>query len=291
PVNPGGRGFQQIVPHHGTIMRVSKDGSRLDVVATGVRAPNGIGVGPDGTITSGDNEGTWVPACRISTTRNGTFFGCMDLAHRDPAPAIYDDPVCWLPMSVDNSGGGQVWVPDGTWGPLAGALLHQSYGQCNVYLVLQQEVEGHVQGGAVRIPAEFASSQMRGRFHGGELYTVGFKGWQTRAVQDTAFQRLRRTDLPLRMPLGMQVFADGIELSFSDPLDEETATDPESWEIEIWNYLWSSEYGSPEVKPSEPEKKVRAGEKNRDTLRVERAELADGGRRVFLAVSGLTKVM
>ena len=57
PVNPGGRGFMKIVPHHGTILKVSKDGSSIETVATGLRAPNGIGVSPTGVITSGDNEG------------------------------------------------------------------------------------------------------------------------------------------------------------------------------------------------------------------------------------------
>ena len=291
PVNPGGRGFQQIVPHHGCVVKVSKDGSTLEVVATGVRAPNGIGVSPTGVITSGDNQGTWMPACRLNTTQNGTFWGCTDLAQTDPRPTTYDEPICWMPMSVDNSSGGQVWVPEGTWGPLAGSLLHQSYGQCNVYLVLQQEQAGRVQGGVVRIPADFASSQMRGRFHGDALYTVGFKGWQTRAAQDTAFQRVRMQDAPLRMPVGMEVGDGKIQLTFSDVLDPETANDPESYEIEIWNYLWCEAYGSPEYKPSEPEKKVREGEKNRDVLTVTGATLGADGKTVTLTVDGLQKVM
>ncbi|HIE71645.1 MAG TPA: hypothetical protein EYP98_16540, partial [Planctomycetes bacterium] len=46
PVNPGGRGFMKIVPHHGTILKVSRDGSTIETVATGMRAPNGMGVSP-----------------------------------------------------------------------------------------------------------------------------------------------------------------------------------------------------------------------------------------------------
>jgi hypothetical protein len=291
PVNPGGRGFQQIVPHHGCVMKVSKDGSTLEVVATGVRAPNGIGVSPTGVITSGDNQGTWMPACRLNTTQNGTFWGCTDLAQSATPPSAYDEPICWMPMSVDNSSGGQVWVPEGTWGPLGGSLLHQSYGQCNVYLVLQQEQGGRVQGGVVRIPADFASSQMRGRFHGDALYTVGFKGWQTRAAQDTAFQRVRMQKAPLRMPIGMEVTKGAIQLTFAEALDPETANDPESYEVEIWNYLWCEAYGSPEYKPSEPEKKVREGEKNRDVLTVTSAKLGADGRTVTLQVEGLQNVM
>ncbi len=291
PVRPGGRGFEEIVPHHGTVMRVSKDGSKLEVIATGLRAPNGIAVTPDGVVTTGDNQGTWTPACRLNITTNGTFFGCEDTAHRDPAPKTYDPPICFFPMSVDNSSGGQVWIPEDTWGPLGGQLIHQSYGQSADYLVLRQVQDGITEGGVVRLPCQFDSSQMRGRFHDGDLYVSGFKGWQTNAVKETAFQRVRRTDAPLHLPIGMRVCQKGVELTFSDPLDAETAGDPESYGMQIWNYAWTEAYGSPEFKPSDPEKRVEEGVENRDTLKITAAKLAPDGRTVFLSVDGMQKVM
>ena len=291
PVNPGGRGFQKLVPHHGIIGRVSPDGATLDVVATGLRAPNGIGVSPDGVVTSGDNQGTWMPACRINISSNGTFWGCVDTAQRAERPTTYDEPICWLPMSVDNSGGGQVWIPKATWGPLGGMLIHQSYGQSSDLLVLTQMYEGMTQGSVVRIPANFESSQMRGRFHAGDLYTVGFQGWQTNAAKETAFQRVRRSEAPLRLPIACRYWQEGIELTFSDELGREVAIDPQSWEVEIWNYNWSEAYGSPEILPSDPQKKVKDGEKNRDRLTVTKAELSPDGRHVFLGIDGMRKVM
>ena len=113
PVKNGGRGFDEIMAQHGTLMRVSPDGAKLDVIATGFRAPNGIGVGPHGELTSGDNEGTWTPACKINWIKPGGFYGVVPLAHREVPPTDYDRPLCWLPKRVDNSGGGQVWVPRG----------------------------------------------------------------------------------------------------------------------------------------------------------------------------------
>jgi hypothetical protein len=116
PVKNGGRGFDEIMAQHGTLMRVSPDGAKLDVVATGFRAPNGIGCGPDGQLTTGDNEGTWTPACRINWIKPGGFYGVVPLAHRDPPPTDYDRPLCWMPKRVDNSSGSQVWVTSDKWG-------------------------------------------------------------------------------------------------------------------------------------------------------------------------------
>ncbi len=51
--------LKAVVPHHGTLLRVSKDGSKTDILATGFRAPNGVCVNPDGTFFLTDQEGFW----------------------------------------------------------------------------------------------------------------------------------------------------------------------------------------------------------------------------------------
>ena len=45
------------MPQHGTLLQVSKDGSKTDILATGFRAPNGVCVNPDGTFFLTDQEG------------------------------------------------------------------------------------------------------------------------------------------------------------------------------------------------------------------------------------------
>lgn len=300
PVNAGGRGFMKITPHAGTILELSADGEKLSVYATGLRAP--IGVGPDGQITSGDNEGTWMPRCRLNWIKRGSFNGCVPLAHRAEAPTSYDPPLCWLPFAVDNSSGGQVWVPDDRWGPMKGELLHLSYGQCKIYRVLRQEVDGVMQGGIAAMPMSFASSCMRARFSpaDGQMYVVGFRGWQTRATRLTAFQRVRRGKGALRMPSALRVVPGGVEIDFTCALDPETANDPESYSVQAWNYQWTSRYGSPEVSFKDPTKlDKKTGSYNRaakpaarDSLVVKSAKLlGSDGKRVRLEIPELTTVM
>lgn len=293
PVNPGGRGFMPIVPHHGTILKLSKDGTQLETFATGLRAPNGIGVSPTGVVTSGDNEGTYMPRCRLNYMEApGYYAGVKDTAHRSPAPDQPDLPLCWMPMEVDNSSGGQVWVTGKGWSDLQGRLLHLSYGTCSTYLVLEERVEGRIQGGVVRLPANFTSSCMRGRFHpiDGQLYVIGLQGWQTSAAKEGGFHRVRRTAAPLGLPIALRTCDRGVYLSFAEPLDAETASDPDSFGVEIWNYLYSPNYGSPELSVLHPERKVEQGKPNRDPLKVRSASLSKDGRTVFLAIDGMQPV-
>ena len=287
-VRAGGSGFEPRSPHQGCVLRVSKDGSKLDVYATGLRAPNGMGVSPTGQVTTGDNQGTWTPVCRINWVKQGGFYGVVDLAHRDPRPAQTDNPLCWLPTGIDNSAGAQVWVTSDKWGPFQGHLLHTSYGQCALFKVLHEDAgNGEVQGGVVRFPLKFDSGVMRGRVNpkDGQVYLAGLKGWQTNAAKDACFQRVRYTGKPANMPTGLKIKETGVEITFTDPLDAETANDADSYGVEQWNYVWSGEYGSPEVSAADPSKKEH------DTVEVKSAKLSADGKTVFLEIPGIRPVM
>ncbi|MGH7177809.1 MAG: DUF6797 domain-containing protein, partial [Tepidisphaeraceae bacterium] len=288
PVRPGGRGWQTITDHNGTILKVSKDGSKLEVFATGVRAPNGMGAGPNGEISVADNEGTWTPACRLSIVHKGDFLGVVDLSKRSTNPTDYDRPLCWLPHEdVDNSSGGQVWVTSDNWGPFKGEMLALSYGKCCLFKVLKEEVDGQVQGGVVQFPLKFDTGVCRARFNpiDGQLYLTGLRGWQTDAVKDGALQRMRYTGKPVNMPTGLHVREDGIEISFTRPIDRASAADVENYSIERWNYLWSQAYGSPEFSVENPK------QKGHDPMEVESATVLADGKSVFLKIDDLKPVM
>src|SRR6185295_3644043 len=192
----GGPNFDVVTPHNGCFFKLSKDGAKLDIVARGLRAPNGIGVGPNGELTSGDNEGSWVPICPINEIKPGGFVGVVPEGWPDkPPPEKRDPPICWLPFHMDNSAGAQVWVTSDKWGPFKGEMLHLSYGMSSLFHVMTERVNGVLQGGVARFPLQFATGINRARFNAkdGQLYLTGLKGWQTTAARDGAFQRVRFT--------------------------------------------------------------------------------------------------
>ena len=279
-------------PHGGTLCKVAADGSSLEVYATGYRHANGLGIGPDGTITSADNEGNWTPVTRVDIVEKGAFLGHVPTAHLDVEPTDPGRPLCWLPRVVDNSAGGQAWVPEGHWGPLAGELLHLSYGQCTALLILKEQVNGVWQGGAVNLPLpEFLSGVCRGRFRtagtgaDGHLYVCGTDGWSTSAAEDGNLQRVRYVGGPLLIPTALNIHEDGIRLSFAEPLDRELVAHPQRYAVNVWTYHWTKDYGSADYSAADPTKE------GRDKLNVTAATVSEDGRSVFLAVDGLKPVM
>ncbi len=268
------------------VIRVSPDGRYREVVGTGYRNPNGLGVSPDGDITIAPQEGTWTPSSGIFEVRPGSYGGFGGPKVQSGRPLGYDPPICWIPRRLDNSSGGQVWVTSDTWTPLEGKLLHLSYGQCTVHLVLREEVYSVAQGGTIKLSPQFESGVCRGRFSpfDGQLYVSGLRGWTTSATQDGCFQRMRYTGKPVHLPTGVGTLKNGLTLTFSDLLDPESAEDPDNYFAEQWNVTYRPEYGSPEFKISNPK------EEGRDPVDVESATLLEDGRTVFLEIPGIQPV-
>jgi hypothetical protein len=238
-------------PTGGCLLRVSKDGSKMDVFATGFRHPIGLAVSPEGKISGADQEGNWMPATRLDFYKQVGFYGDMRTHHRPVPPKIYDEPYLWLPKEADNSAGGQVWVPKGQWGALGGHMLHLSYGRCKAYAILPDG--DRFQGAAVDLGLTFLSGSARARFQGNDLYVVGLRGWQTAAKKDGCLQRVRYTGKPFPFPVGYHVEPDGVTLTFDHPLDPKSV-EASHFKVSRWNYHWSADYGSKHWSVAEPNK-------------------------------------
>ena len=293
PVNPGGRGFEKLTQNAGCIMKVSADGKHAEVYATGLRAPNGMSMGPNDQMTVSDNQGTWMPACRISFVTKGSYLGVPDTSHMTPKPDNYGNPICWFPYvdgdytQGDNSSGGAAWDTTGKWGPMDGRLIHLSYGTCSIFETLFENIDGIWQGGVVRFPLDFDSGLMRARFNAvdGQLYVAGLKGWQTRAAKDGCFQRVRYTGKPVHMPTELHVLKGGLSITFTSPVDPETAKDPDNYSVEQWNYIFSEDYGSPDVSRDNPKKK------GHDTVDISGIDLSPDQKTITLRIADLKPVM
>ena len=126
----GRHALPALVPHHGTLLKVSKDGTKTEILATGFRAANGVCLNPDGTFFVTDQEGFWTPKNRINLVEKGGFYGNMwgytDIT--DTSDAAMKQPLCWITNDFDRSPAELLWVPAKTWGPLDGSLLNTSYG-------------------------------------------------------------------------------------------------------------------------------------------------------------------
>jgi hypothetical protein len=86
------------------------------------------------------------------------------------------------------------------------------------------------------------------------------------------------------LPSKFSIHADGIELSFDEPLDPATLQADDAIRVEQWNYRWSSTYGSYHYSVAEPK---RVGH---DIVAAGPARLSADGRELFLPIADLAPV-
>lgn len=310
PVLSGGRGFAPWTEHNGSVLKVSADGETLERFASGLRAPGGIGIGPNGEVTTGENEGSWVPRCKITWSSPGSFHGVVPSVWEGKtyvkplpgAPTDYEKPLVWMPYDVDNSSGSQIWVPaDSAWGPThRNEMLHFSYGKSSIFRVMRDEVNGQVQGAVYKLPIDLGIPAQRGKFHprSGALYVMGLRGWQTNG--GTGFQRVRYLGEASPTPVGLKAFANGVVVEFSDELDGATVEDARRFAVKKWNYVWGPQYGSGRFSIDHRDEALEQWARevpskgvvnNVDQVAVRAASLLPDGKSVFLYIPHMTKAM
>ncbi|MEL6107773.1 MAG: DUF6797 domain-containing protein [Planctomycetota bacterium] len=267
------------------LVRVSADGQQAEVLATGFRNPDGVGLFPDGTVTVPCSEGGWTPAsmiCAVRPSRESStvpHFGYGGPRNGE-SPSL---PLVYLPRGLDNSSGGQAFVTSDQWGPLEGQKIHFSFGTGSHFLLLTEEVDSQLQGAVCPLPGEFRSGAHRGRFHpkDGQLYVTGMQGWGSYTPDDGCFERVRYTGDRVQLPTEFHVHQNGIRVSFSEQLDIESAERVGSHFAQTWNYRYSSAYGSPEFSTRQ------AGVRGHDTLRIASAHVLEDGKTLFLELPEL----
>ena len=238
-----------LVPHHGTLIKVTKDGEKTEIIANGFRAANGVCLNPDGSFFVTDQEGHWTPKNRVNWVTKGGFYGNMmgytDV--KDTSDSAMNQPLAWLTNSFNRSPGELVWTKSKKWGPLEGALLDISYGMGRVFVVLNEKVNGQLQGGEYALPIpDFPTGVMRGRFHpdDGQLYVCGMFAWAGNKRGNGGFYRIRHTGAPACLPTTLEASKGTLRMKFSEKLDKVTATSPSSYKLKTWSIKRTGGYGS-----------------------------------------------
>ncbi len=241
--------LKAIVPQHGTLLRVSKDGKKTDILATGFRAANGVCLNDDGTFIVTDQEGHWNPKNRINWVKQGGFYGNMFGYHdrTDSSNSAMEQPLCWITNVFDRSPAELLWVRSKKWGALNGKLLNLSYGYGKAYIVPHEEINNQKQGGMSPLPIpRFPTGIMRGRFNpvDGQLYLCGMVAWGSAQKQTGGLYRLRYAGKNAHVPIKLNATKTGMKITLSDPINKKSASDISRYTVKTWSLKRTANYGS-----------------------------------------------
>lgn len=256
-------GHYSPTPYRGCVVKITPDG-KLTPYACGFRQPNGLVLNAEGDLFATDNQGDWVGTSPLHHVTQGAFHGHpaslnWDPAFegRDPVEASIEElsrrrkmPAIQFPQ---NDMAGSVAQPlfdttGGRFGPYAGQLLVAEWTYPRILRVDLEKVAGEYQGACFILidgnGLRSGNNRMAFSPDGRSLYVA-----QTSRIWGSS-EGLQRVVWSGHVPmdiLNMRLTRTGFELTFTKPVDPETAKAPSNYSISHYYYLYHGKYGSPKT--------------------------------------------
>ncbi len=259
-------------PLRGSLVQVDIGTGQTEIIAGGLRTPDGIGLGLDGALLVTDNQGEWLPANKLIHVQQDGFYQFRSVPPWHPLDRPQaTPPAVWLPQGeIAASPTQPITLPE-TWGHFAGHVLFGDATFGGLQRAFLEESEGVVQG------AVFPFSQgFQHLFHRfaltpeGELYAGGIARGNDWDFIDrvSGLTRIRYTGQEVFEPLAARIRSNGLEIEFSLPLATGSGWDPASYFVTQWGYQATQTYGGAKVRYRQTE--------------VASATVSSDRRRVFL---------
>jgi len=255
------------IKYRGWVLKFTPQG-QLIPFAPGLRAPNGIGLSPDGEIFTTDNQGSYVACGWLMHVRQGDFLGHPSGLIDDPRFSepwkmpreellkLRKRPAAFLPHGVmGNSTSQPIWdTTGGKFGPFTGQILVGDVQNGRLSRVCLEKVGGEYQGAAIPLIYDrFGGGVNRLIFDSDGVLWVGFtgRGW-------AAGEGLKKVTYSGIVPpeiLNIRLLADGFRMTFTRPLDRKSAANPDLYSLRHFELAWQAAYGtapgqSTNVKPT-----------------------------------------
>ncbi|SKB59468.1 DUF7133 domain-containing protein [Maribacter arcticus] len=266
------------VKWRGWMLKISEDGT-MEPYATGFRSPAAFGLNKEGDIFYAENQGGWIGSGYITALEKGDFTSHpagLKWSGEEDSPVklkvgdIPDTgkpqfevaknipgiktPSVWIPhgyMGVSTSG--MLLDDKGGFGPFKDQIFVGDQGQSLINRVFLEKVKGVYQGAVFPFRKGFSSGVFRMCWGSDDSMFVGMtgRGWGSTGGELFGLQQLVwNGKMPFEIK-AIRAMPDGFELEFTQPVNEITARDADSYNLKTFTYEYHHEYGSPVINQGE----------------------------------------
>ena len=248
------------VPYVGWCLKMGPTGGKLEGFCSGLRAPNGWATfGPNQDLFVTDNQGEWVGTCKLNHLQRGKFYGFPSGYPAPEAeyslPKTFEPPAVWFPRKLSPSASGIAVITDERFGPFQGQMLVGDFQNGLVMRVALERVNGQWQGAVWPFVKGFLGAVNRLTMGpDGKLYVGGCKrAWSTAAPMEYSLERVSFTGKSPFEVKEVHAQPDGLELTFTQPVETTAATNVENYAVSQFGYRYWASYGSPEIDQEDKE--------------------------------------
>lgn len=272
---PGGASAQPQPEDRGKVIKIAKETGEVTFFASGLRTPNGIGIGIDGEIFVADNQGDWLPASKINHIREGAWYGSRSVDFEGTEGKVQDEPVVWLPQDeIGNSPSTPTYIDKG---PYAGQMIHCEVTHGGIKRDFVEKVDGIYQGAVFRFSQGLEAGVNRLMWAPDGSLLVGGVGvsgnWGQIGKLNYGLQRMVYNGNSVFEMLEVSARSNGFEISFTEPIKADQQISEEDFLIEQFYFKPTAEYGGPKL--------------GLETLKPKSFHLSDDRKHVFFELDGL----
>ena len=270
-IQPGGKSTIPQQKDRGKFVKIGLDGT-FEIIASGLRTPNGVGIGVDGEIFVADNQGDWLPACKILHMKKDAFYGSYSVDLYGINSKVETPPVVWLPQGeIGNSASQPAILNDGVY---TGQMIHGDVTHGGLKRVFVEKVRGEYQGIVFPFSQGFAAGVNRICWGpDGALYVggIGSSGnWSQYQKQWYGLQKIKHNGKLTFEMLAVRAKANGLEIEFTEPIGQKYGNDVSFYEIQQWQYVPTMNYGGPKI--------------DLENLTIESVSFSSDRKKVFLEI-------
>ncbi len=266
--------------------------ANIEFLSSGHRTPNGVSIGPNGLVLTGENQGSWQPSNKVNVLAPGGFYGHFNNTNykneQYPAGGIkgifdgapYVPPAIHLPQGeIANSPAQMVTIQKGEFQDQILVTDVKFGGLQRGWL---EQVEGIWQGGVVQFSQGFEVGTNRLIYApDGSLIMGGIGATETWAWTDPATKKWTTFGLQRLKSTGKTAFEihkvvatpTGFRISFTRPVPASQLKDTAKYAVRQWRYSPTIEYGGPKL--------------DRETLDISSIRPAQDGKSVEVDIPGL----
>lgn len=249
-INPGGRSTGTQDWARGRVIKINAKTGDFEFVAAGLRTPNGIMRTAKGEILLTDNQGDWVPSCKLLELIPGAFYGNRSVEPQGTEGRAVTAPICWFPQGEIGNSISQPAPFE--YGPYKGQIVVGDVTHGGLKRVQMEKVNGRYQGTAFRMTQGLEAGINRVIVGPDKAIYVGGIGstgnWGQEGKERYGLQRLAYNGKTTFEMLAVKPCTNGLQIELTEPLlDNGLPYVREDFIVNSWTYVPTIEYGGPKV--------------------------------------------
>ena len=249
-IDAGGRSTAEQNIDRGRVLKVNINTGEFQFVASGLRTPNGIAKSAKGEIFITDNQGDWLPACKLIALRQGAFYGNRSVDPvgmknmKDTLPAVW--------FTEGEIGNSTSQPAPFEYGPYKGQMIVGDVTHGGLKRVFMEKIDGQYQGTAFRMTQGLEAGINRVVIGPDKAIYVGGIGstgnWGQEGKERYGLQRLAYNGKSTFEILAVRPAKNGAEIELTEPIkDNGLPLYMSDFYVDSYTFVPTIDYGGPKM--------------------------------------------